>query len=140
MMDEKKAIEIINKECEGTLLLLYVRDGFTEALTTATQALCELQQYRETEKKKHKKRFLKSDLVPGMHVVEYRNKELFLFIGNDLFIKQDRYMPLNNLKEDLTDTDGDSEWDVCKVFKFRWCGFLNTSIKSSRELVWEREE
>lgn len=49
MMDGKKAIEIINKECEGTLLLLYVRDGFTEALTTATQALCELQQYRETE-------------------------------------------------------------------------------------------
>lgn len=140
MMSEDKAIEAIKKEYWKTPLLFHVSDDLVEALETAIQALYELQQYRETEKKKHKKRFLKSDLVPGMHVVEYRNKELFLFIGNDLFIKEDGYMSLNDLKEDLTDTGGDSEWDICKVFKFRWCGFLGTSLKSSKCLIWEREE
>lgn len=140
MMNEKKAIEAIKKECKETSLLLYVRDDFAEALAVATQALNELQQYREKEKKKYKKKFLKSDLVPGMHVAEYRNKDLFLYIGNDLLIRQDGYMTLDELREDLTDASGDSEWDICKVFKFKWCGFLNTSLKSSRELIWEREE
>lgn len=89
----------------------------------------------------------KSDLKTGM-VVETRNNEHFLVMLNpdcedrNLINFTGGFMPLCEYDDDLTATDGDTEWDIVKVYQ------LGTSIyyiidnaamaMSGSKVLWER--
>lgn len=91
----------------------------------------------------------KSDLKTGM-VVEMRNREKYLVMLNpdcedrDLISFSGGFMPLCEFGDDLAANDGDTEWDIVKVYRTgaNVCYIVsNTGIAMKHaQLLWERTE
>ena len=83
----------------------------------------------------------KSDLKNGM-VVELRNGKRFLIV-NALGIGKDSCIKLNGLvgyDENLYDINGDSIYDITKIYISSGRTFKNLFDNESLNLIWEREE
>ena len=83
----------------------------------------------------------KSDLKNGM-VVELRNGKRFLIV-NDMGIGKDSCIKLNGLvgyDENLYDINGDSTFDITKIYISSGRTFNNLFDNERLSLIWEREE
>ena len=83
----------------------------------------------------------KSDLKNGM-VVELRNGKRFLIVSN-WGIGKDSCIKLNGLvgyDENLYDINGDSTFDITKIYISSGRTFKNLFDKDRLNLIWEREE
>ena len=83
----------------------------------------------------------KSDLKNGM-VVELRNGKRFLIV-NDLGIGKDSCIKLDGLvgyDENLYDINGDSTYDITKIYKTVGNTFKTLFDNERLNLIWEREE
>ena len=83
----------------------------------------------------------KSDLKNGM-VVELRNGKRFLIV-NDLGIGKDSCIKLDGLvgyDENLYDINGDSTFDITKIYISSGRTFKNLFDNERLNLIWEREE
>lgn len=91
----------------------------------------------------------KSDLKTGM-VVEVRNGEKYLVMLNpdcvdrDLISFSGGFMELSTYDDNLTDSSGDDDWDIVKVYRIgaNICWILSNkdSAMQGAELIWERTE
>lgn len=89
----------------------------------------------------------KSDLKTGM-VVETRNNEHYLVMLNpdcedrDLIHFKGGFMPLCDYDDDLTIRDGDTEWDIVKVYQLceSICLIINNAATAmcGSKVLWER--
>ena len=87
------------------------------------------------------KTMTKSDLKNGM-VVELRNGKRFLIV-NDLGIGKDSCIKLNGLvgyDENLYDINGDSTFDITKIYISSGRTFKTLFDNERLSLIWEREE
>ena len=87
------------------------------------------------------KTMTKSDLKNGM-VVETRNGKRFLIV-NDLGIGKDSCIKLDGLvgyDENLYDINGDSIYDITKIYISSGRTFKNLFDNERLSLIWEREE
>ena len=83
----------------------------------------------------------KSDLKNGM-VVELRNGKRFLIV-NDLGIGKDSCINLDGFfgyDENLYDINGDSTFDITKIYISSGRTFKNLFDNERLSLIWEREE
>lgn len=83
----------------------------------------------------------KSDLKNGM-VVELRNGKRFLIV-NDIGIGKDSCIKLDGFfgyDENLYDINGDSTFDITKIYKTEGTTFKTLFDKERLSLIWEREE
>ena len=83
----------------------------------------------------------KSELKNGM-VVELRNGKRFLIV-NDLGIGKDSCIKLDGLlgyDENLYDINGDSIYDITKIYKTVGNTFKTLFDNERLSLIWEREE
>ena len=83
----------------------------------------------------------KSDLKNGM-VVELRNGKRFLIV-NDFGIGKDSCINLDGLfgyDENLYDINGDSTFDITKIYISSGRTFKNLFNNERLSLIWEREE
>lgn len=80
----------------------------------------------------------KKDLKNGM-VVETREGERYL-VHNNRIIRNDSYLYVNNYNEKLIDKDGDSQYDIMKVYKSDALHLNNIFSDSRLELIWSRED
>ena len=83
----------------------------------------------------------KSDLKNGM-VVELRNGKRFLIV-NDFGIGEDSCIKLDGLvgyDENLYDINGDSTYDITKIYKTVGNTFKTLFDNERLNLIWEREE
>lgn len=91
--------------------------------------------------KEKMKTMTKSDLKNGM-VVELRNGKRFLIVSN-LGIGKDSCIKLNGLvgyDENLYDINGDSTFDITKIYISSGRTFKNLFNNERLILIWEREE
>ena len=108
--------------------------------------ILEWSDYMSTENGKEKtvQEFTKADLKDGM-VVEDRNENMYLILGNKLINEIDYYL-LDEYDEDLRDISSNNsiyDYDIVKVFVLR----INSIYKigdifdcNNLELIWERKE
>ena len=83
----------------------------------------------------------KSDLKNGM-VVELRNGKRFLIV-NDIGIGKDSCINLDGFfgyDANLNDINGDSTYDIIKIYKTEGNTFKSLFDKDRLSLIWEREE
>lgn len=91
-----------------------------------------------------KKEFTKADLKDGM-VVEDRNENMYLILGNKLINEIDYYL-LDEYDEDLRDISSNNsicDYDIVKVFVLRIDSIYNIGDIfdcNNLELIWERKE
>lgn len=93
----------------------------------------------EEEKFAGKNAFSKSDLVDGMVVeirVPFGGISLYLVKG-DLLLSKTGHNHLEDYQEDLTLTEGVSEWDIVKVYTVNTFRSL-TLEHLNKTLIWER--
>ena len=91
------------------------------------------------------KQFTKADLKSKM-VVETRNGYLFLVVEN-ILVKQDGFMLLDDIKEDLTH-DGGNKYDIMAVYYKKNDNYNNCNAtsfemfmeKNELTLIWQRLE
>lgn len=99
-----------------------------------------------TEKTKEQtvQAFTKADLKDGM-VVEDRNENMYLILGNKLINEIDYYL-LDEYDEDLRDISSNNsiyDYDIVKVFVLRIDSIYNIGDIfdcNNLELIWERKE
>ena len=87
------------------------------------------------------KQFTKADLKTGM-VVEIRGGGRYLVIGNRM-VNEDDHLLLGDYREDLTDGDDMTDFDIVKVYEIN-SDYLydieDVLLHSSLNLIWERKE
>lgn len=115
----------------------YKREGYR---------ILEWSDYMSTEKTKEQtvQAFTKADLKDGM-VVEDRNENMYLILGNKLINEIDYYL-LDEYDEDLRDISSNNsicDYDIVKVFVLRIDSIYNIGDIfdcNNLELIWERKE
>ncbi len=81
----------------------------------------------------------KSELKTGM-IVEFRAfKTRYMLVGN-LFICESGFMDLDDIKDDLTNNEKDTDWDIIKVYKSDGWGRGFVNVLKYAKLLWERKE
>ena len=101
----------------------------------------------KTNKNMENKEFTIDDLKSGM-IVEYRNGEKYLVVTGCEFslypsgialLNKDSFMTLNDTSYNLLSEDGNSSWDIIKIY---YDGYINRNTYSieSQKLIWKRKE
>lgn len=86
------------------------------------------------------KNFTKSDLKDGM-VVEYRNGDRRIVLAKQFMAPMDiLHMPFSSYTDDLKEHNGDSEYDIVKVYTSKGWNMEYYTKDHHLTLIWEREE
>jgi len=92
----------------------------------------------------------KSELKTGM-IVEFRAfKTRYMLVGNificrymlvgNIFICESGFMDLDDIKDDLTNNEKDTDWDIVKIYTSNSWGLGFVSGLKYAKLLWERKE